>query len=260
MNPFAHFDAVFVINLLHKIGRRERILQRLADVGAEVHAVHLIAGVTPNGVPKWWRDSWYMEGNGRTHRCRLPVGAYGALSAHHNALSMAASLKLKSVMILEDDAVFCRGFEKRMPVFMDLVPTDWDSVYLRSSLVSKLCEFEIVKTGVVRLLKGWSNVAVGYRGEYIKKAKWELWDQLYNAPPRSLDYRLACIQAHHHVYAANPGLVGHEAIDSDVYGGIKLSKREACVDDVSSWSKAHGRDGVKVGEMLNARSAAFGPA
>lgn len=260
MNPFAHFNAVFVINLPHKVGRRNRIIERLEQIGVPPDAVHIVAGVMPNGVPKWWRNSWYMEGNGHTHRVKLPNGAYGALQAHHGALSMAISLKYERVMILEDDAVFCRGFQSRMPVFMDLVPPDWDSVYLRSTLVSKLCEFEIVKTGVVRLLKGWSNVAVGYLGDYIGVARDTLYEQLYHGPPRSLDYRLSLLQADHHVYAANPGLVGHEAIDSDVYGGVKLAHRESCVDDVSSWSRSHGRAGATVGEMLNARNKAFGPA
>ncbi len=261
MNPFAHFEQVIVINLPHKMGRRERVTERLIEIGADMDDIVFVDGVCPQDVtvPPWWCDPWTMVGNGKSHRTKMPVGAYGALMAHISALSDAHTWGCDSVLILEDDVVFCHGFINRMLVFMDLVPTDWDCVHLRATLISKLCEFVPLAPGVVRLRKGWSQVAVAYRGDYIKLALDELVAQAESPPPKSLDYRLSTLHADHHVYAADPALVGHESIDSDVKGGVRLSKRESCVDDVSGWSRS--REAV-VGrkELLDARAAAFGPA
>ena len=261
MNPFAHFEGVLVINLPHKIGRRERVMERLAEIGADVKRLIFIDGVRPQDVkvPSWWTDKWTMNGNGKTHDCRLPVGAYGALCAHKNALEYAIQNSIDPVLILEDDAVFCHGFAKRLLVFMDMVPTNWDCVHLRSTLVSGLCEFENVSTGIVRLLKGWSQVAVGYREKYRHVAVQALHGQQHFSPPMSLDYRLSLLHRDYNVYAADPALVGHESIDSDVHGGVRVVKQESCVDDVSGWSAS--RDGtVSRGDLIRARTAAFGPA
>lgn len=71
--------------------------------------------------------AWY--GHDPTWRKKLR-GAWGCFQSHLAIWREALDRGQESVLVFEDDAVFCTDFPRRVGVFLDSVPDDWDQIYL----------------------------------------------------------------------------------------------------------------------------------
>jgi len=109
------FDRTFVINL-------DRRPDRWAAFQQQFPADWLFA--KPERMPAFDGQicvvpDWYHAG----------AGAWGCLRTHVAIWWQMVDEDLESVLVLEDDAVFCRDAVKTMRQTMELVPDDWDQVY-----------------------------------------------------------------------------------------------------------------------------------
>ena len=117
------FDHVFVINLQRQPQRLEKLLARLPDdwpfpTPRPFTAVD--ASLAP--APDWWQAG---------------DGAWGCFQSHQRLIEHALVAELPSLLVLEDDAIFCDDFARRATDFMNALPSDWDYVYLGGQRIQR---------------------------------------------------------------------------------------------------------------------------
>ena len=56
--------------------------------------------------------------------------AWGCMMSHARIMEDCLGDSIQTVLILEDDAVFCEGFSKKVQEFLRIVPAGWDQLYL----------------------------------------------------------------------------------------------------------------------------------
>ena len=66
-------------------------------------------------VPEWWKEG---------------AGAWGCYLSHCKVLEDCLADGIDSVLVLEDDALFCKGFPLEVRHFLQAVPTDWQVLFL----------------------------------------------------------------------------------------------------------------------------------
>lgn len=109
------FNRCFYVNLDRRPDRRERF-------EAQIAAMPDWPFPPPERVPAVDQDppGWHQAGK----------GAWGCFRSHMNIYHYAMTHALRSVLIFEDDAVFCEDFCARARAFVEAVPDDWDMIYL----------------------------------------------------------------------------------------------------------------------------------
>lgn len=58
-----------------------------------------------------------------------PPGAWGCMRSHLRIWEDALVARLKTLLVFEDDALFCEDFADRAKLFLEHVPDDWDQLY-----------------------------------------------------------------------------------------------------------------------------------
>lgn len=111
--PRPAFEACFYINLDGNTGRRERFEHRVQEADWPFPRPERWPGVC-EPAPDFWRTG---------------KGAWGCFLAHFRILHHCLESDIRSVVIFEDDAVFCEDFGERVRNFMAAVPSDWQQVY-----------------------------------------------------------------------------------------------------------------------------------
>lgn len=116
MDLLSYFTRVFVVNLNRREDRLNKFLAQIPDDWpfAEPQKVSAIDGkhVKP---PDWWRQG---------------PAAWGCYRSHLRLIENALNFGHKSILLLEDDALFCKNFGSKVRTFLEHVPKDWDMIYL----------------------------------------------------------------------------------------------------------------------------------
>ncbi len=110
------FDAAFCINLARRPDRWERFTKQIpADWPfVEIQRFDAVDG-RQVPTPAWWRAG---------------AGAWGCARSHVTLIERALNSGWKSLLIFEDDAVFCEGFTGRVTEFLKELPNSWGMIYL----------------------------------------------------------------------------------------------------------------------------------
>lgn len=107
------FKNIFCINL---DSRRDRW-----EASQKEFAKHGIEGV------RCWRA---LDGKKIKYSGKLLPGEIGILKSLKSLIKYAKDLRLKSVVVLEDDVVFHESFKTFFPAFLRQLPEDWQMLYL----------------------------------------------------------------------------------------------------------------------------------
>lgn len=110
------FDAVYCLNLDRRPDRWERFRSQIPSDWPFAH-IQRVAAVDGRQVPPpdWWKS-------GR--------GAWGCYRSHLMLIENALNAGLRSILLLEDDALFCQDFSRRAAELLNAVPDDWGMLYL----------------------------------------------------------------------------------------------------------------------------------
>lgn len=114
-HPFDRFDRSWIISLATRTDRRQRVAKQLARIGWPLKEgyVEFFDGIRPTdagGFPN--------------------IGARGCFLSHLEVLRLALKHGCKSVLVLEDDAVFPDHFKSAAPaIFQALESQPWDIAY-----------------------------------------------------------------------------------------------------------------------------------
>ena len=164
--------------------------------------------------------------------CRPPVwwnrsaGAWGCYASHLRVLERSLNDGLKSVLIFEDDAVFCKDFQVRLEEFMEAVPSNWHMVYLggthRSTTRSEAMVPTLLNPLVYRCKQVLGTYAYAVSRAGMKELYPHLWQDSHANPKLHIDQLYATLmgpdELNLRVYAPRKWLVGHSTGVSDVTG------------------------------------------
>jgi hypothetical protein len=109
------FERTYCVHLDSRPDRWDAFLSHTADWPlAPIQRWKAVPGrMLP--VPKWWSCG---------------KGAWGCFSSHRNLIEKCLCEQVRSVLILEDDAVPCQNFTDAVQTFLSAVPANWQMIYL----------------------------------------------------------------------------------------------------------------------------------
>ncbi|MBI1373643.1 MAG: glycosyl transferase family 25 [Phycisphaera sp.] len=198
------FDRVVCINLDRRPDRWKRLAENVAGCGWPFKQPIRYPAIDGRSCPPppWWRC-----GN----------GAWGCHQSHVRILEDALRDNIRSILILEDDAVLPQRFGDLVSAFLDSAPDDWDAIMLGGQ---HLRPPKPVNSHTVRVRNGNRTHAHALRGRYIKAAYTHLcrYPDHSRHPGHHVDHRLGILHesGKYNVYAPTSWLVGQADGRSDI--------------------------------------------
>lgn len=231
------FDRAVCINLDKRPDRWRRFLGQVPRDWpfGPIERVAAVDGerVTP---PEWYRPAPQNVGDGVTvvERSANPQealrGAWGCLRSHvriwEDTLGMLKPW-VDSVLVLEDDAVFCDGFSEKATAFLAEVPDDWDQIYFGGQHLE-------IPEGISPLVVRGCSVnrthAYAIRGRMMLAAYHEMCGAPTSCRQQQahIDHRFGLMHrtGSWRIYAPRRWLVGQAAGQSDVVSPGRNATRE----------------------------------
>ena len=137
---------IIVISLERAKERKEQITSQLRDLNIEaiIYNCFDVADIkNPTFGAKFTLIGGYRYGD------IMKGGEIGCTISHITALNMAKALKWEYVIILEDDVILAKDFEKRINLLLKMLPKDWEHVYL--SGIPRFTSY-FLKTNLIQLM------------------------------------------------------------------------------------------------------------
>ena len=114
-----YFDKVFYINSKTRIDRYRNMMDRLSKLGIEAERFEAILGGELDSRKFDFGES----------KKDLNNGEIGCFQSHRAIYKKIVEGGYKSVLILEDDALFCENFNEMFAEQIKNVPEDWQMLY-----------------------------------------------------------------------------------------------------------------------------------
>lgn len=187
-----YFDRVVVINLDRRPDRMEQLGPQLDELGIEYERFSAIDAK------------------------ELGIEGYTAGTRSHTAVWN--KYKDQTVLVLEDDALFCENFNEKFDEVMKTLPEDWDVFYL-GALVDK-------HTGKLKKVNDrWSRqiVSTGTQAYCVNPKRIEIFYEEIKDKEWYIDVELRVLAEKYNAYITQPNLVTQFPSYSDL--------REREVDD-----------------------------
>lgn len=210
------FDRVVCLNLDRRPDRWERFQARLATIagGWPFAPVERFKAVDAKVCepPAWWRAD---------------RGAWGCMQSHIRIIEAALLDGVESILVLEDDAMFCEGFRDSAAAFLSIVPAEWDSLMLGGQHLVKPdillpADPSAGKPALLRVNNGNRTHGYALRRGFMSVAYRHLCDYADHLKHRThhVDHRFGVLHrsGRHKVYAPSPWLIGQAESTSDISG------------------------------------------
>ena len=149
--------------------------------------------------PSWWRPG---------------KGAWGCMRSHVGILEECLNAQVRSVLVLEDDALFPPDFTRQVRTFLEYLPDDWQLIYLGGQHLKFREEPPIrINDWVYQPYNVNRSHAYAVRGEMIKivyshLAETKSWNEVHH-----LDHHMGQLhqRREHRIYTPREWLVGQMA-------------------------------------------------
>lgn len=154
----------------------------------------------------------------------IPAGVWGCARTHLRIWEDTLSLGKQSVLVFEDDAIFCKDFNKRLEHFLEEVPDDWHQLYFGGEhMIHRSGVPVLIKESVVQGRDVNRTHAYAIRQPMLSDVYYNLvWKEWKIESPRDfhIDHQLGRIHqtGKWNVYCAHPWLVGQAEGISQVKG------------------------------------------
>jgi len=192
------FDRVAAINLDRRRDRWEAFCDRLPRPWP-LPAIERFAAI--DGSRQFVPTSW-----------ECGPGAYGCLLSHCTLWQQAAEDDA-SLLVFEDDAVFCDNFAEKLAAFLVAVPDDWQMLYLGGA---HILPPESIGGEVLRCLGVKKTHAYAVRGELLTRLP-----PILTRKTLHIDVSLSLLHHNFRVYAPAQWLCGQAAGRSDILVGSR---------------------------------------
>jgi len=202
------FDQVWVINLKRRPERLARFWSEIKKANWPFCRPQVFNAIEGDkvGVPKFWQTGG---------------GSYGCLRSHLVLLERAIQDDVKSILVLEDDAVLTKTFATDVADFLAIVPDDWQCLMLGGQPVNS--QMIPVVPGVVRAGGGGGiqrTHCYALRGHEAMKALYRTWAN----SAVHCDWVMGPCMAKFNTYAPDPFIVGQAEGKSDISGAFNPAK------------------------------------
>ncbi|XP_056136293.1 procollagen galactosyltransferase 1-like isoform X2 [Lampris incognitus] len=128
------FDEVFMINLVRRTDRRERMLRTLYELGLSCKVTAAVDGKALNKSDVESMGIQMLPGYKDPYHGRpLTKGELGCFLSHYNIWKEIVARGLKTSLVIEDDLRFEVFFKRRLQTLLHEVEThklDWDLIYI----------------------------------------------------------------------------------------------------------------------------------
>jgi GR25 family glycosyltransferase involved in LPS biosynthesis len=191
-----YFGKIYCINLDKRLDRWEESQKEFQKINIEVERYSAFDGNKIKNVENLFVGHFEK------------AGQFGCLISHLNIIKKAKESKIPSVVILEDDVVFCDNFNQEFNLSMIEMPKDWDMIFFGSNHVHSPIK---ISDRICKLRRAYSAHC------YVIRDR--MYDELIgliepmNEP---LDVTYANIQSTHNCYVFNPHLVWQRPGYSDI--------------------------------------------
>jgi hypothetical protein len=201
------FDKSYVINLRRRPERREQVRQKLAEAAwpfADPEFFDAVDGQMVS-VPSQWQHGG---------------GAWGCMQSHRQILERALMDRLGTVLVMEDDICFVKGFADKASAFLQRVPKDWDQIMFGGQFFDD-SQRETVAEGVLRVTQCERTHCYALRGRAIA----DLYQYWHSQTTGHCDWHMGDWQERgYKVYAPQAFLAGQDAGPSDISGAANPRK------------------------------------
>lgn len=201
------FDAVYCVSLDRRPDRWERFKGQVPE-DWPFGTIKRISAIDGKKVPhpEWWRQGG---------------GAWGCYRTHLSLIEEALNTRKESILLMEDDAVFCDDFSRKVTEFMEALPSDWEMIYFGGQHLGvelkpplKVNELVFRPYNINRThafaLRGSRMMGKVYK--HLNKHEW--------SPGYHIDHQLGIIHQRRQdaIFAPNEWLVGQAQGKSNVSG------------------------------------------
>lgn len=193
------FDRVIVINLARRADRLSSFRARMQEIEWPFLPPTVHRAIDGQAVPT--PVGWTMGG-----------GTWGCLQSHRQILEQAIMDGIKTLLVLEDDAVMRSDFVARSAEFLAAVPCDWDQLMLGGQHISPPKQ---LKPGLVQCTNCQRTHAYAIRGKMLRDL-YSVWSS--SSTVTHCDHVMGPFQRGYHVYAPDPFLFGQSRTVSDISG------------------------------------------
>lgn len=185
-----YFDKIFCINLDHRPGKWEFMEGQFKKYGLKVERFKAI--------------------NGNPNNLKVPIsnGDVGCTLSHLGVIKKAKEEKLKSILVLEDDAEFIEGFLGKFKEYYKQVPKDWQMLYLGGSHLRPIIP---VSTNVAKISHTYTTHSYA-----IKDSVYDMVIKRFPNLQKEVDVYYADIQKIIKAYVIRPHLTWQKEGFSDI--------------------------------------------
>lgn len=195
------FDQVVCINLTRRRDRWDAFAAGIREMDWPFRPVKRFAAVDGHAEPP--PKSW-----------KAGKGAWGCMESHRRVLDAAIKSGAKSLLVLEDDAYFLPGFERKVAEFLKAVPDDWEGLMLGGQHTRQVkTPPREIEPGIVKCGNCQRTHAYAVRGPYMETLL-----RAFMAGNDHCDRAMGSLHAAHRVYAPSSWLVGQDESKSDIFG------------------------------------------
>jgi len=201
------FDRVVCISLDKRQDRWKEFVGRLPEdlpFGPIEKCVAIDGKKCPG--PSWWK-----QGN----------PAWGCYRSHTRLIEECLNQDVNSILLLEDDAIFCDGFAEKFKTFIEHVPNDWGMLYLGGQhFFMRAHPPKRVNEWVYRPYNVNRTHAFALRGATMRDVYVHLHESRKWANRHHIDHHLGrlLMEGRHPVYCPKEWLVGQSENRSNIAG------------------------------------------
>lgn len=125
-------DKVFVINLAHRVDRKNKIISELEKVGITNYEIFKAIKPTEDMIEKWNPNflnpipEWFKKTGG--DETKYKIGSLGCMLSHYQIIKLSFERNYNNVLILEDDTEFQLQKGITFDILLDLLKKQLDNL------------------------------------------------------------------------------------------------------------------------------------
>jgi GR25 family glycosyltransferase involved in LPS biosynthesis len=192
----SYFDKIYCINLDKRSDRWKECQKEFQKINIEVERYSAFDGNKIKNVENLFVGHFEK------------AGQFGALISHLNIIKKAKELEISSVVILEDDVVFCDDFNQEFNLGMNEIPENWDMIFFGSNHIHPPIK---ISNRICKLQRAYSAHCY-----VIRDRMYDELIRLIEPMNEPLDVTYANIQPVYNCYVFNPHLVWQRPGYSDI--------------------------------------------
>lgn len=206
MELLDYFEKVYCLNLDRRQDRWQAFQQHLPK-DWPFAPIQRVTAIDGRKVPS---PSWWKQGG----------GAWGCYRAHLRLIEAAINEDVDSILLMEDDALFCDQFTSKVAEFLKHLPDDWGMIYFGGQhLFARRNPPQVVNEWVVRPYNVNRTHAFALRGTTMRKVYKHLCDRDWNNG-HHIDHHLGRLHQRREdpIYCPSQWLVGQAEGRSNISG------------------------------------------